>query len=564
MKSLPFVKSFYLNSDGTGGGAYHKLQTLEVGSENNKITYKDPDGVNDNTNPIILNARGDFDLYYAGNLKLRYLDPDDAVIWTIENIESTLGGGGTLSIVSTMQDLKDLDPGEFDQVVLAGYYVSGDKDARLYTWSGASTATDNDGSVVTPTGLVGPGRWLMEHLGEVTTLDFGMKGDSVSDDLTALTAALNFVQDKFLTLVAPPSPAGLAYLIDSNSALLENGGEWKLKILPGASFLFVEPQEIGGIVDAAAHQWIIEASAQVLFNDTSRLTQGAYPEWWGGLADDTFDNVDAFATMFASDPRTIVFSKGTYATSGGIGGIPNNTSIELRGLIEDMAESQLLPIGYQIVGGGTLIKANDLEAVENVRAGVYAGSGGNVDAGTTGAGLLRQRMGTGTQAENPAVASVFTLSDAAATFITSGVGNTELMTKFIPAGSLVDVGDAIRITAGGICFGTDADALTWRVVSDTTTLLEFVLDPEGGNPGKQWHLSALLMKSAAGIIASGLLSTNLHADISGGGLTSFGSVGAYKSTAWDINNLDIEINGQAAGGSITQNLMLIEYIKAKP
>jgi hypothetical protein len=575
MKPLPFVRPFFLNSDGTGAGAGYKLRTLEVGSETDKVTYKDPDGAEENLNPIILDALGGFDLYFTGNLKLRYLDPDDAVIWTIPNVEELGGGGGPLSIVSTMDDLKALGAGEFDQVMLAGYYESGDKDARLYTWDAASTATNNNGTVVIPDGHVGPGRWLMEHLGEVSTLDFGMKGDGVFDDLTTLTQALLYVQANDLTLVAPPSTAGLSYLIDSNSADFENGGEWKLKILPGASFTFTEPQEIGGIVEAGPHQWIADASAAVTFLETARFMSGPFPEWWGAVGDGSGDQllkINSWLNCGAS----VLFIVGNVNTDYDVSAppsIPAGITIIAGGQV---SEGLTVHIAQGIHGSaGSTLNFDQVLAVDVTASGIVTGnlvrSVTNVQAGTDPAGgLLVQRIGTSTDDDSPAVSTQSSqVTDAA----TSGTGEDSLLSKTIEQNSLVEDGDSIRVTFGGsttTLVGTP-NTLTLRVKVGGTTLLTFVLKLESSVSTPDitaFHGQAIISKQAGNIRGSGFVNTNGQADPLTTNPFRY-CTAAYGSIAMDMTSADriLLITGEFANTAgaevLTQKHMQVEYIKTR-
>jgi hypothetical protein len=494
MKALPFVKPFFLNSDGTGAGAGYKLRTLEVGGEVDKVTYKDPDGVNENTNPIILDALGNFDLYYTGNLKLRYLDPFDAVIWTLPNIEEISGTGGTLSIVSTMADLKALGAGEFDQVVLAGYYASGDKDARVYTWNGASTATVNNGTVVLPTGHVGAGRWIMEHLGEVSTLDFGMKGDNgATNDLATLTQALLFVQANDLTLVAPPSILGLPYHLNTVSAQLALGGGWKLKILPGASFNFVEAQAIGGIVEAGPHQWIATPSAAVTFNAGARFDIPPTPEWFGAVGNGLGDQLTAINNWLACGATLLLISGGDFVVSAPPT-IPAGITILSGGVVRTGIVQHIKPgirgttgasANFQEFLGGDFTGANI--------TGSLVRSTGNVEAGTSGAGVMSFRAGTGSAI--PRVNG--RIAQNLNTDTTVGAGEEDLLSVTIPANSLVTNGDTLELWTD-IVIGSGAGSTTIKAYLGSKLLFSGTVTNTGSTA---WSILRIkLWKKAADAI----------------------------------------------------------------
>ena len=80
-----------------------KLYTYLPGTTTLTNTYKDYAGATLNTNPVILDANGECDLFYSGYLKLALYDANNVLVWTKDNIPyggifSDITGPGTGSI----------------------------------------------------------------------------------------------------------------------------------------------------------------------------------------------------------------------------------------------------------------------------------------------------------------------------------------------------------------------------------------------------------------------------------------------------------------------------------
>jgi len=88
MGHIPNAKfmAFDANGDPLSGG---KLHTYEAGTSTNKATYSDPALSSANANPVILDSRGEADVYGSGLYKLVLKDSDDVTIWTVDNVTPT-------------------------------------------------------------------------------------------------------------------------------------------------------------------------------------------------------------------------------------------------------------------------------------------------------------------------------------------------------------------------------------------------------------------------------------------------------------------------------------------
>lgn len=95
-------------------------------------------------------------------------------------------------------------------VFLKGYHTAGDMGGGQVEFIAASTATPDDGAVFAPT--TGTGRYHRRETDEITTLEFGCKGDNVADDHPRFQAWLNYLAEtgEHGWIARPP----VAYRID--------------------------------------------------------------------------------------------------------------------------------------------------------------------------------------------------------------------------------------------------------------------------------------------------------------------------------------------------------------
>lgn len=82
---LPNAKACFITSAGAPAVGY-KLYTYDAGTLVPRTTYLDAAGAANNTNPIILDARGEAVIYWDGSYKVILKDPADVVIWTADNV----------------------------------------------------------------------------------------------------------------------------------------------------------------------------------------------------------------------------------------------------------------------------------------------------------------------------------------------------------------------------------------------------------------------------------------------------------------------------------------------
>jgi hypothetical protein len=104
------LKHQFFNTDGSplSGG---KLYSYIAGTTTPKATYKDKIASEFNTNPIILDSRGECDIWlHTGSYKFVLKDSADSIIWTEDNIQSladALNTQGALAVLNNLSDVAD-------------------------------------------------------------------------------------------------------------------------------------------------------------------------------------------------------------------------------------------------------------------------------------------------------------------------------------------------------------------------------------------------------------------------------------------------------------------------
>src|ERR1700730_18186983 len=84
---LPNGKQQFFTTAGVPAVGY-KLATFAAGTSTPQATWSDALQVGLNTNPIILDARGEAVIFWNGAYKVQLQDAGGAVIWTVDNQQS--------------------------------------------------------------------------------------------------------------------------------------------------------------------------------------------------------------------------------------------------------------------------------------------------------------------------------------------------------------------------------------------------------------------------------------------------------------------------------------------
>lgn len=91
---LPWIKTRFFDEDGNplAGG---KLFSYYAGTSTPLATYTDQSGLTANTNPVILDANGEANVWInTAAYKFVLKDANDVVLFTVDNVQAPTGGGG--------------------------------------------------------------------------------------------------------------------------------------------------------------------------------------------------------------------------------------------------------------------------------------------------------------------------------------------------------------------------------------------------------------------------------------------------------------------------------------
>ena len=89
---LPKFQAFDGNGDPLSGGLVY---TYEVGTTTGKTSYSDYNAATPNANPVVLDSRGEADIYVQGTYKIVLKTSAGATLWTLDNVQGGIGPSGS-------------------------------------------------------------------------------------------------------------------------------------------------------------------------------------------------------------------------------------------------------------------------------------------------------------------------------------------------------------------------------------------------------------------------------------------------------------------------------------
>jgi len=172
----PKLQFFTANGVPLSGG---KLYSYAAGTTTPLATYTNQGGGTANTNPIILNSRGEAEVWLGStNYKLKLTDSTDVEIWTVDNVSTwasvaSLAASGGAALIGAA----------------ASTYNSGTTVQAQLTNVGSATGATNVGFTQTGTGA--DARTVSSKLKDILSVkDFGAVGDGTTDDTLAIKDAI--------------------------------------------------------------------------------------------------------------------------------------------------------------------------------------------------------------------------------------------------------------------------------------------------------------------------------------------------------------------------------------
>ena len=183
LSPAPKLQFFDANGNPLVGG---KLYSYAAGTSSPLATYTDNTATTTNTNPVILNSRGEAGVWLSSSFyKLKLTDSNDVEIWTVDNI------GG----YATMAEL---------QAAIAAFAASGGSALVGFIQAGAGAIATTAQAKMRQT---------------ISVKDFGAVGDDTTDDTSAIQLAINYANTIGGDVYFPPG----VYKITSGLTINNSG-----------------------------------------------------------------------------------------------------------------------------------------------------------------------------------------------------------------------------------------------------------------------------------------------------------------------------------------------------
>ena len=172
MKLINFVAPRPQFSDNNGSPlAFGRVSFYEAGTTTLKEVYTTADKTTGAQNPHELDQGGfvrDGGVWLdEGRYTILVESSDGAGGWVEDYTIEDIAGSGDVSnglltsaIVPTIQDLRNLDAGQFEMVFIAGYYVPHDRGEGCFIWEENNSDADNGGTIINSSGAPAFGRWV--------------------------------------------------------------------------------------------------------------------------------------------------------------------------------------------------------------------------------------------------------------------------------------------------------------------------------------------------------------------------------------------------------------------
>ena len=201
LSPTPKLQFFDANGAPLAGGL---LYTYEAGSTTPLATYTDSTGVSANTNPIVLDSRGEANVWFSGVFyKIALYNSTNVLIWTVDNV------GSALALLA-----------EPSGSSLVGYLPEG-------------------------TGAIPTNVQEMLRRPGIDVRDYGAVGDGVANDLQALKNARDQAGALGVPLLLSPGRYGV-----NDIFIYSEGGCTVVYFYPGAEIVLLSNTTVGGATAA--------------------------------------------------------------------------------------------------------------------------------------------------------------------------------------------------------------------------------------------------------------------------------------------------------------------------
>ena len=178
------------------------MYTYKAGTTDPATTYSNDTGTT-NTNPIVLDSDGQCDLFLDDSVIYRIILKNAAGVTQFDKDRVVSIGSNLVQSFNSIAALRlRIGTTIANAAKTLGYYAAGDGGGNAFYWDGTSTATDNIGTVITPTAVSGAGRWLAVNPNNINVRQFGAKTDG-TDTTEHFQAAINFAETNGFVVNVP-------------------------------------------------------------------------------------------------------------------------------------------------------------------------------------------------------------------------------------------------------------------------------------------------------------------------------------------------------------------------
>lgn len=347
------IPSLKFNARKANGQAYSggKLYAYAAGTSTPKATYTTSTGSIQNSNPIILDSRGEADVYLgAGSYDFWLFDSNDNLVYTVYGIAGDSASSQTMGFCTNYDALRALSTTpSYSVVYVAGREIPNDGGQGTFLFNPLSNTSDDDGIVLTPSSAPSYGRWIRQFDGIIDVQWFtgGESGDNSVSIQNCASSCLSLGYDTIWF-------SETNYTVNSNVSI--------------NSSINVK---VDGLIDGTGHLNILgkfDAGIKQVFSSTLSAsiatTESIKPQWWGAVGDGATDDKVAFdkSTICAynSGNKIVVPKKIYYLSSWNLNGLAQGLLIEGEGPQTQLKFGSSLSYGLRIDGGCRKVIMRDL------------------------------------------------------------------------------------------------------------------------------------------------------------------------------------------------------------
>ena len=312
MATLPYlgqVPAQWFNLSGSAALSGGTLYFYEVGTSTPKAVYTDYQGLTAAGTSVTLDATGRANVFTNGLYRVILRDAVGVQIGpSVDGIGFPEGvDAGAARTVENYDDLRAFTGADGTVFVVEGRTANGDGGAGLFVWDALETATDDDGTILTPGTNPASGRWIRIFSGDMDLRWFGGVLDNATDDTASYASGLaaSVGRKRWLGIFGGTArlastvsaPSGAMVRFTRGGALTASSGAVSAGFPSGSTLEGAYRCFKGSLVVSIAQ----EASWQV------------DPDWWDSVDDDT--RILAATTACASANQQVLIRHAYAMTS---------------------------------------------------------------------------------------------------------------------------------------------------------------------------------------------------------------------------------------------------------